>query len=70
MRTNVVLDDDLLRDAIAVTGIQTRRELLDRALRELIKAYKKKNLFDLAGKISYAPDFDHKALRGVRDVAG
>lgn len=70
MRTNVVLDDALVQEAIAVTGIQTRRELLDTALRELIRAYKKKSLFDLTGKIHYEADFDYKKLREVRDVAG
>ena len=34
-----------------LTGITTKRELVDVALRELIRIKRKKNLFDLAGQI-------------------
>jgi len=49
MRTNIVLDDELVR-----------------ALRELIRCKRKKNLFDLAGKIEFADDYDYKSSRGLR----
>lgn len=66
MRTNVVLDDDLVEEAFALTGVRTKRELVRLALEELIRARKKKNLFDLAGKLELREDFDHKALRELR----
>jgi Arc/MetJ family transcription regulator len=66
MRTNVVLDDELVEEAFALTGVRTKRELVRLALEALIRARKKKNLFDLAGKLELREDFDHKALRTLR----
>ena len=63
MRTNVVLDEDLIHEAFALTGIRTKRELIHTALKELIRKYNKKDLLDLAGKIQFREDFDHKKLR-------
>ncbi len=63
MRTNIVLDDDLLAEAIRVTGIKTKKDVVHEALRLLITTRKRKNLLDLEGKIEFAPGYDHKALR-------
>lgn len=40
MRTNIVLDDTLTTEAFALTGLKTKRELIDLALRELIQIKK------------------------------
>lgn len=66
MRTNIVLDDDLVDEALALTGARTKREVVQLALEELVKARKKKNLADLAGRIRFRAGFDHKALRKLR----
>jgi Arc/MetJ family transcription regulator len=65
MRTNVVLDDELVREAFAVTGLRTKRELIREALKELIRARRKRDLADLAGRIRFRDDFDHKASREI-----
>ncbi|MGH9361559.1 MAG: type II toxin-antitoxin system VapB family antitoxin, partial [Thermoanaerobaculia bacterium] len=44
----------------------TKRDLVDLALRELIRVRKKKDLSELAGRIRLRDDFDHKALRATR----
>lgn len=67
MRTNIVLDDELVKEATMLTGVTTKRELIDIALRELIRCKRKKNMFDLAGKIEFADDFDYKSSRGLRN---
>lgn len=67
MRTNIVLNDELVREATALTGITTKRELVEIALRELIRVKRKKNMFDLTGQIDFADDYDYKASRGLRD---
>ena len=66
MRTNIVLDETLVLEATTLTGVRTKRELIDLALRELIRSRRKKNLFDLAGKIQLTDDYDHKTLRELR----
>lgn len=63
MRTNIELDDDLIEEARRLTGIKTKRELVQEALRTLIEHRKRKSLRDLAGKIEFAPGYDYKALR-------
>ncbi len=69
MRTNIVLNDDLVREATMLTGITTKRELVEVALRQLIHSKKKKNLFDLAGQIDFDDNYDYKSTRALRSVA-
>jgi Arc/MetJ family transcription regulator len=66
MRTNVVLDDELVRQAFALTGARTKKELIHIALRELVRIRKRKDLLDLAGRIRFRRDFDHKEARELR----
>jgi Arc/MetJ family transcription regulator len=66
MRTNIVIDDDLINEAISLTGIRTKRELVNLALQELVDKRKKKDLFKLAGQIEFSNDFDHKKTRVMR----
>ena len=66
MRTNIVLDDNLVEEAFRLTDARTKRELIQLALKELIRVRRKLNLADLAGRIRLRDDFDHKAMRDVR----
>jgi len=66
MRTNVVLDDDLVREAFALTGTRTKKELIHLALKELVRSRGKKDLTELAGRIRFRRGFDHKVLREMR----
>jgi Arc/MetJ family transcription regulator len=66
MRTNIVIDDDLLADAFSVSEARTKKELIHEALRELVRLRKRKDLTELAGKIEFHPDYDHKKLRKPR----
>ena len=66
MRTNIVLDDNLVQEAFRLTDARTKRELIQLALEELIRVRRKLNLADLAGRIRLRDDFDHKAMRDVR----
>ena len=67
MRTNIVLDDTLVEQAFALTGLRTKRELVHLALSELVRQRRKKDLFELAGKVKLRRDFDHKSMRKLRD---
>lgn len=66
MRTNIVLDDALVHRAMELTGARTKREVVHRALSDLVERRTRKNLLDLAGAVDFVPDFDHKALRELR----
>ena len=65
MRTNIDLDDLLMQEAFALTGVRSKKELVHLALNELIRVRKKKSLFDLSGKIKFRRDYNHKALREI-----
>ena len=58
MRTNIVLDDELVRQAFALTGLRTKRELVHLALSELVRRRRKKDLPDLAGTSGLRPQGD------------
>ena len=63
MRTNVVLDDTLVEDAMKLSGAKTKKELISNALREFVTARKRLNLLDLDGKIKFSEAYDYKRLR-------
>lgn len=66
MRTNIVLDEDLVAEAFKHADVKTKRELVDLALREFVAARTKRDMRELRGKISFAADYDHKAARSER----
>ena len=66
MRTNIVLDDELIEEALELTGARTRKDVVHLALQELVRSRKKKNLTDLAGRIRFRKNFDAKAVRKLR----
>ena len=63
MRTNIVIDDRLVEEAMALSKLKTKRDVVQRALEEYVRALKKKNLGDLRGKIRLAAGYDYKKLR-------
>jgi len=66
MRTNIVIDDDLLKEAFTVSSAKTKKDLVHEALRTLIRLRKRKDLTELAGLIEFDSSYDHKALRKMR----
>ena len=66
MRTNIVIDDDLLEEAFSVSQARTKKDLVHEALREFVRVKKRKNLTELAGSIEFYKGFDHKELRKMR----
>ena len=69
MITNIKLNEELLKEAFSFTNFTTEKELVDFALRELIRTRKKKNLLDLSGKIQFSTEYNYKALRENRHVS-
>jgi len=64
MRTNVVLNDELVDEAFKYSQtISTKRELLETALKEYVNNRKKKNIGELRGKIKFTENYDYKAMR-------
>jgi Arc/MetJ family transcription regulator len=57
-RTNIVLDTRLVDAGLRLTGVKTRRELVDLALRELVRHEQQKKLLALKGRIDWDGDLD------------
>ena len=57
-RTNVVLDEKLVKDCIKATGIKTQKALIDYALRELLRHEKQIEILELKGKINWNGNLD------------
>jgi Arc/MetJ family transcription regulator len=63
MRTNIVLDDELVKKAFKYSKAQTKKDLVHEALEELISARRRRDLRELRGKIAFAKGYDYKKLR-------
>jgi len=57
-RTNVVLDDELIDECQKLTGIKTRRALIDYALQELLRHRRQRRLLDLKGSVKWEGDLE------------
>lgn len=64
MRTNIVIDDRLMRDALRATGLKTKRETVELGLRTLVRLRRQAEIRRLRGKVDWQGDLD--AMRSDR----
>jgi Arc/MetJ family transcription regulator len=57
-RTNIVLDDELIKEGMKVTGIKTQRALIDHALRELLRHEAQTEILKLKGNVDWKGNLD------------
>ena len=62
MRTNIVIDDDLMRDALKATGAKTKREAVEMGLRTLLKLKQQQQIKTLRGQINWQGDLERLRL--------
>ncbi len=58
MRTNIVIDEELMKKGIRYTGLRTKKELVNYALRELIQRKERKEILRLKGKLHWEGDLE------------
>jgi len=58
MRTNIVIDDKLMRDTLRATGLKTKREVVELGLRTLLRLQQQAQIRDLRGKLAWNGDLD------------
>jgi Arc/MetJ family transcription regulator len=68
MRTNIVIDDRLVKKGMKYTGITTKKNLVDHALRELIRRKERKGLLTLKGKLEWEGDLKQIRKRRFHDL--
>jgi Arc/MetJ family transcription regulator len=66
MRTNIVIDDELMKEAFKYTNLKTKKDIVNLALKEFVENAKRLSLLDLKGKISFDKDYDYKKMRSNR----
>ena len=65
MRTNIVLDEELVEKAQELTGIKTKRAIVDEALRVLIRLYDQAEVRQLRGQLRWEGDIDAARLARI-----
>jgi len=58
MRTNIVIDDKLMRDTLRATGLKTKREVVELGLRTLLNLRRQAGIRRLRGKLDWQGDLD------------
>ena len=66
MPSNLAIDDDLLEEALRLSGRKTKRETVNDALREFIQRRQRRGLVKLFGEVDYDPRYDYKKERRGR----
>ncbi len=54
MRTNIVIDDTLMKEAMKATGLKTKRETVERGLRTLVRLSRQAVIRNFRGKLIWA----------------
>jgi Arc/MetJ family transcription regulator len=63
MRTNIELDDALVQQAIRLSKLRTKKEVVQDALKNYVAWMKKKELLSLRGRITWEGNL--KEMRGI-----
>jgi len=64
MKTNIVLHDEIVKEAFSNSGnIKTKKALVQVALEKHVANRKRKTLKELRRKISFQEDYDYKSIR-------
>lgn len=64
-RTNIVLDETLVRQGLKATGMKTRRALVHHALQELVRREKQLGLLVLKGKVRWTGNLNAMRRRRI-----
>jgi Arc/MetJ family transcription regulator len=64
MRTNIVIDDRLMRDTLRATGLKTKRDAVEEGLRALLRLSKQAEIRRFRGKLDWQGDL--AAMRSGR----
>mgnify|MGYP001065749289 FL=1 len=58
MRTNIVIDDQLMKDTLRATGLRTKREAVELGLRTLLRLRQQEEIRRFRGRLPWQGDLD------------
>lgn len=62
MRTNIVIDDRLMAEALKATGLATKRDVVELGLRTLLRLRRQGEIRRLRGKVAWEGDLEAMRL--------
>lgn len=62
MRTNIVIDDNLMTEALKASGLSTKKEAVEQGLKLLVRRSQQQEIRKLRGRIKWEGDLDE--MRG------
>lgn len=66
MRTNINIDEELIREAMKLTGIKTKKGVVEKALANMVSLKKQERIKQIRGKYQWEGDLDE--MRENRDL--
>ena len=67
MRTNIEIDDGLMQEAQRLSGLRTKRAVVEAGLQILVRLKEQEDILRLAGKVHWEGDLDaSRQGRGTR----
>lgn len=68
MRTNIVIEEELIKKALEYTGLKTKKEVVNFALRELIRRKERKDILRFKGKLRWEGDLKEMRKNRFNDT--
>jgi Arc/MetJ family transcription regulator len=65
MRTNIDIDDKLMEQALRLSGLKTKRAVIEAALQMFVQVKHQSDISKLAGKVEFWDDVDDRAERAA-----
>lgn len=62
MRTNIEIDEKLMRDTLKATGLKTKREVVDYSLKLALRLKRQEQMKKLRGKFKWEGDLERMRL--------
>ena len=66
VRTNVEIDDKLMKEAQRLSGLKTKRAVIDSALQMFVRVKRQSDILKLVGKVEFWDDADDRADRAAK----
>lgn len=63
MRTNIEIDDKLMKDVLKATGLTTKKEVVEMGLKTLIRLKKQERIKDFRGQLKWTGNLDEMRSR-------
>lgn len=66
MRTNIVIDDKLMENALRATGLTTKKAVVEQGLKLLVQRKQQQDIRELRGKVKWEGDLDKMRGRSIK----